>query len=164
MRNAMLFLSLLTLIIDTAAYAEPEFYGVGDRLPEIVLRDQHDHEDAVDASTRILLFSRDMDGGKLLQSALEGTDAEVLAEQDAVYLSDISGMPSLIARLFAVPSMRKRPYSMLLDRSGEATERIPDVEEKATVIFLKDLRIERIEHVDSADGVRALIGLDPIPD
>jgi hypothetical protein len=73
-------------------------------------------------------------------------------------------MPKLVARLFAVPSMRRRPYPMLLDRTGEATARLPDVEEQATLLFLDELRIERIEHVDSADGVRALLGLEPLPD
>ena len=49
---------------------------------------------------------------------------------------------------------------MLLDRTGEATARIPDVEEKATLLFLDELRIERIEHVESVDAVRMLLGLE----
>lgn len=135
-------------------------YAVGDTLAEIRLEDQHEEERAVDASTRLVLFSRDMDGGELLRDALEDTEEGFLEARNAVYLSDISGMPKLVARLFALPSMRRRPYPMLLDRTGEATARIPDVEEKATLLFLDELRIERIEHVESVDAVRMLLGLE----
>jgi hypothetical protein len=101
-----------------------------------------------------------MAGGKLLQEALADAQEGFLESRNAVYISDISAMPSLIARMFAIPKMRKRPYPMLLDRSGDATRRIPDVEEKATLIFLDRLTIERVEHVESADAVRTLLGLD----
>lgn len=156
-------LSLLLCLVSDASLAQVEVYSVGDRISEIALEDQHGEARAVDASTRIILFSRDMDGGKLLQKALAETAEGLLAEKNAVYLSDISGMPSLVARMFALPSMRKRPYPMLLDRTGESTRRLPDVEEQATVIFLEDLRIERVEHTDRASGVRALLGLDLSP-
>ena len=45
-------------------------------------------------------------------------------------------MPALVARMFVIPTMRKRPYSMLLNRSGGVTQRVSDVKERATVIFL----------------------------
>ena len=163
MRTDALLLFILFCFMSATAQAQSEPYRVGDALAEISLQDQHQKDGAVDASTRILLFSRDMDGGKLLEEAFADTDEGFLAGDNAVYVSDISGMPSLVARLFAIPSMRKRPYAMLLDRSGDATQRIPDVDERATVIFLKSLTIERVEHVDSANGVRALLGLPPLP-
>ena len=164
MRIDAVLLFILCCLMSATAQAQSEpYYGVGDVIPKISLQDQHEKDGVVDVSTRILLFSRDMDGGKLLEEALADIDEGFLAGKKAVYVSDISGMPSLIARLFAIPSMRKRSYPMLLDRSGNATQRIPDVDERATVIFLKSLTVERIEHVDSANGVRALLGLLPLP-
>ena len=163
MRIDVVLLFILFCLMSATAQAQSEPYRVGDTIAEISLQDQHEKDAVVDASTGILLFSRDMDGGKLLEEALADIDEGFLAGDNAVYVSDISGMPSLVARLFAIPSMRKRPYAMLLDRSGDATQRIPDVDERATVIFLKSLTIERVEHVDSANGVRALLGLPPLP-
>ena len=160
MRINVLVFSVVLCLSSAVAQAESDFFGVGDRLPEISLQDQYDEDGAVDSSTRILLFSRDMDGGKLLEEALADSTKGFLATANVIYVSDISGMPSLIARLFALPKMRKRPYPMLLDRSGDATQRLPDVAGKATVIFLRELRIERVEHVDSASGVQELIGLE----
>lgn len=134
-------------------------YAVGDRLTGFTLENQHDEAGRVDASTKVVLFSRDMDGGKLIKEALEDVPQEELDDRGAVYVSDISGMPRLVARLFAVPSMRKRPYAMLLDREGEVTARLPDVEGEATLIFLSDLEIDRVEHASSAGAVRDALGM-----
>ena len=64
----------------------------------------------------------------------------------------------LVRRLFAKPSMRRRPYPMLLDEKGDATAEIPSEEDRATLLFLDDLRIMRIEHLDSAAAVRSALG------
>jgi hypothetical protein len=164
MRANGLLLCILIYLVAGTVQAQSEPYVVGDRIPQFSLQDQHQKDFAVDASARILLFSRDMDGGRLLEEALADTDQEFLSGANAIYVSDISGMPALIARMFAIPSMRKRTYSMLLDRSGDVPQRIPDVEERATVSFLNSLQVERIEHVDSANAVRSLLELDPLSD
>ena len=156
-RSIVAILAMTTALV---ALADTQPFGARDRLPPISLEDQHDQTRAIGPSTRIILFSRDMDGGKLLRTALEGAPEGHLASRNVVYVSDISGMPSLVATMFAVPSMRGRPYPMLLDRTGEATARLPDVEGKATLIFLSDLEIERVEHADDAEEVRVLLGLE----
>jgi len=61
-------------------------------------------------------------------------------------------MPRLVAKLFALPSMRRRPYPMLLDRDGQTTARLPDVAGTVTVISLERLKITRVEQLtDSAE-------------
>jgi hypothetical protein len=161
LRTLAVILALLSFLTGGAGLAETQPFGPGDRIDEFELLDQHDEARRVDLSTQIVLFSRDMDGGKLLRESLVETKKGLLDEKAAAYVADISGMPSLVARMFALPSMRKRPYPILLDRTGDVTQRLPDVEGEATLIFLDALRIERVEHVDSAQGVRLLLGLEP---
>jgi hypothetical protein len=144
---------ILGLLLMTGL-AQADFLAVGSRLEPFSLQDQHAVEQTVDEKTRLILFSRDMEGGKLLKEALSEVEAETLALRGAVYVADISGMPKLVARLFALPSMRKRPYPMLLDRDGSTTASLPDVEGSATLIFLEQLEIVRIEHVETAEDVR----------
>ncbi len=152
--------ALATLLLSTIAWAEDAPpYIVGDVIDAIALEDQHGDPGAVDASTRVVLFSRDMDGGDLLKEALADVSADTLADRGAVYVSDISGMPAFVARMMAVPAMRRRPYDMLLDREGDVTARLPDTEGQATLIHLDGLRIDRIEHASDADGVLAGLGL-----
>ena len=60
--------------------------------------------------------------------------------------------------MFAVPRMRDRPYSMWLDRDGNATARLPDEEGKATLIFCRDREITRVEHLATPEAVQRALG------
>ncbi len=156
--RSLLPLALALLLHAAAANAEP--YAVGDTLAGFSLEDQFGRAHRLDAEVAVLVFSRDMDGGALIKDALSDRDAADLQRLRAVYIADISGMPSLIARLFALPRMRNRAYPMLLDRDGAATRGLPDIEKHATLIFLDALRVVRIEHYDTAEALdRALAEL-----
>jgi hypothetical protein len=150
-------ISILVLAVASAAGAEP--YAVGDRIEPFTLEDQYGESHALDESVAIILFSRDMDGGDLLKAALEDVPEGFLTGMNAVYVSDISGMPGLIARLFAIPSMRKRPYALWLDRDGVATALFPDEEGKATFVYLSGLEITRIAYLETSQEIRSQLGL-----
>ena len=75
---ALLFLAAPTRAEDTPPYV------VGDLIDAIALEDQHGDPGAVDASTRVVLFSRDMDGGDLLQEALAEASADTRAARGAL--------------------------------------------------------------------------------
>jgi hypothetical protein len=146
-----------------AAPADAEPIAVGDRLEPFALEDQHGTEHRIDASVAVILFSRDMKGGDVLEQALAATTAELLSERHALYVADISGMPRLVARLFAIPSMRRRAYPMLLDRDGSMTSRLPSVDGQATLIFSRSLEITRVLHLDTPEAVRRELGLPEAP-
>ncbi len=150
-------LSVGLLLLAGAAAAEP--LAVGDRIEPFTLEDQHGDAHSLDTDVKVLLFSRDMDGGDLLKDALAEVGPDFLTEKHAVYLSDISGMPGLVARMFAIPSMRNRAYPMWLDRDGQTTARLPDEEGKATLVFCHDLEITRIEHHPTASEIRNALGI-----
>ena len=145
-------LALAAMVLANAAFAEP--YVVGDRIDPFTLEDQHGKSHTVDASAKVILFSRDMDGGDVLKEGLADVDPEYLTGRSAVYVADIAAMPRLVARMFAIPAMRERPYAMLLDRDGKGTARLPAVEGQATLLFLDQLVALRIVHVAEAPAVR----------
>jgi len=153
----LLFLALGALAAAAAAAEEP--YAVGERIAPFELEDQFGDAGAVDESVRFLLFSRDMEGGKILRSAVEGQTRETLARLGAVYVADIHRMPGLIARIFAIPRMRRRGYPMLLDREGAITQRLPDREGQATVLELDHLTLVAVHHFAAPDALRAQLGL-----
>jgi hypothetical protein len=149
------FSATFVIFLAGAAHAEPLAPGM--RLPEIRLADQHDVEGSIGGDIRVILFTRDMDAGGFVKEALAEKGDEVLAAAGAVYVSDISGMPRVIAKLFAVPSMRKRPYRMFLDRDGKTTADFPSQEGKVTLLHVENGEIRSIECVESAEQVRALL-------
>jgi hypothetical protein len=145
-------LAVSALLMPAAAFAQP--YVVGDAVETFTLEDQHGESRSVDASVKVILFSRDMEGGDVLKQGLAGVAPDYLSGKNAVYVADISRMPGLIASMFAIPAMRDRPYSMLLDRDGKTTARLPDAEGKATLIFLDQLSVKRIVNVTEAPAVQ----------
>jgi hypothetical protein len=143
------------LVVVGAAAAEP--LGPGMPLPSLNLADQHDVPVAVDVNTRLVIFARDMDAAEIVEEALATDGAALLAGAGAVFVSDIHRMPSLITRMFALPSMRKRPYRMALDREGTATADLPAREERVSLIRVDQLKIEKIDFVGDAAQLRAAL-------
>ena len=138
---------------------------VPDRLEAFELPDQHGAPRRVDEAVRVLLLSRDMDGGAVVRGALETKGEQAggfLAARGAAYVADVSRMPGIVRSLFALPRMRSRPYPVLLDTTGDVTRSLPSEEGRATVIRLDGLRPVRVEFVDSTEEL--LAELDPAPD
>jgi len=128
--------------------------GPGDRLPPFAIEDQRGNEHTVDARVRAVLFAQDMTGGDILEAALADSGALRLAEADAVYVANVSGMPAIIRRLFALPSLRRRGYPVLLDTDGQLTRGLPGADGKATLIQLRELEIVDVTHYDAGDALR----------
>ncbi|OWJ94164.1 FAD/FMN-containing dehydrogenase [Pseudomonas sp. A46] len=97
----------------------------GERLAPWTLLDQYDQAYSLNDDLKVLLVARDMDGGKLVNAALEGLPKDYLESRHAVFVADISRMPSVISSLFAVPAMRDYNYRVLLDRDARVTHRYP---------------------------------------
>jgi hypothetical protein len=145
---------LLALLLAAPAEASAEPWAEGRRLEPIALPDQHGEPRTIDAPVRAVLFSRDMEGGGVLKDALGETGAGLLERSGAVYVADVSRMPALVRRLFALPSLRRRGYPILLDADGAATAEFPSQPKRGTLVMLEDLRVERIRHFESAEALR----------
>jgi hypothetical protein len=152
--------ALLALLLALPAAAQGPTI-VPDRLAGFELPDQHGVSHRVDAAVRVLLLSRDMDGGAVVRGALEAKGAEAgafLAGLGAVYVADVSRMPGIVRRLFALPRMRSRPYPVLLDTTGEATAALPAEPGRASVLWLEDLRPVRVETFGAPEALLAALG------
>jgi hypothetical protein len=147
----------LALLIPIAAPVRAEPYAVGATLEPLELADQHGQLRRVDATRRALLFTRDMDAGEVLKQALASEGPAQLDGAGAVYVADVSGMPALVLRIFALRKMRERPYPMLLDRDGESSARLPAQPGKVTLLVLDALRIAEIRYPGTSDEVRAAL-------
>lgn len=155
MRRRIGFAVVILVFAAIAAQAEPLRPGM--TMPEIRLTDQHDVEATIGANVRYVLVTRDMDSGNLVKEALAENGGATLESARAVYVSDISRMPGVITKLFALPAMRKRGYPVLLDHDGKATADIPNEEGKITVLELAGAAIARIHYVSTIEGLRALL-------
>lgn len=122
------------------------------------LLDQNDVPHKIDASVRVIFFAREMEGGAVIQALLDQEGPGYLGKHRALYVADISGMPSLIAKLVAIPKMREeRPYPTLLDRDGATTAPFPSEEGRVTIMGLDKLRVTAIHYRGSVAGLREAV-------
>jgi hypothetical protein len=146
-------------LVVQAAPLEP-----GSPMPLITLEDQHGKPVRVDAGTRRLLFSAERAVNDMVSKVLLAQPAGVLERQETVYLADISGMPAVITRLFALPKMRDLPFSIGLAREPAQVALVADLPRQpgaATVLRFADGKLVDIHLARNESQLRAALGLDP---
>ncbi|WP_322520578.1 hypothetical protein SR882_07195 [Guyparkeria halophila] len=90
---------------------------IGDPFPRWELTDQHDQTHRLPGdTTQAIVFSSSKQADETLSPVLESVVGDRLISGEVIYLSDISRMPGLISRLFALPSLRDRDYPVVLIR------------------------------------------------
>ncbi len=157
-RNALLAAAAL---LGTAAWpvlADEARLGVGATLPPLSVNDQFDRPVSIDAGTRVLLFAADKAAGDIATEVLR-PHPEVLAQQRLVYLADISGMPAVITRMFALPKMRELPFPVGLVRDAAVTEALPRQAGALTWIALDQGTVRSVESLPDAAALRSRLGL-----
>lgn len=157
------FLSALLLLGACASDPPPpEPLAVGSMLERSTLYDQNEKPHTIDESVRVIVFAREMEGGKVIRSVLDNDGPQFLTRHRALYIADISGMPSLIASMIAIPKMQdERAYPTLLDRDGSATAAFPSEVGRVTVLLLQELKVVGVEYRGSEGGVRDAVKKHP---
>jgi hypothetical protein len=147
--------------VDRARRATPppvESLKVGDTLTKVMLLDQNEETHHLDHSVEFVFFAREMEGGAVIRALLEQEGPEYLQNNKALYIADISGMPTLIANMIAIPKMQEeRPYPTLLDRDGTATAAFPSEEGRVTVMALDRLRVKGVRYRGTIDGIKEAV-------
>lgn len=146
---------LSTLMLSATVSAAP------DSMQNLLLRDQHETPVKVSANIRYVIFAHDMSGKDLVKEMLEEKPADYLDTHDALFVADVSGMPRIIARMFAYPSMRKLPYRMLLDEVGNRTADWERRDSAVTLYRVDNFRVTGFEFIDSVAALEAAINTPP---
>ena len=149
MKSTYRYLSLLALFATTVLQAELQ---PGDTLPAFTVQDQHEVEYTLADDVRYVIVSFDMSSGKSTNKFLEKKGQEYLGVNNAVFLSNIHGMP-WVGRKFALPKMRKYPHRILLADSETLLADYPQEADRITVFKLdSDHKIVSINFWDPESG------------
>ena len=155
----MKFFAVLLLALSATCAQAVE---VGERLAPWTLLDQFDQPYSLDDELQVLLVARSMAGAKLLAAALDQQPKGYLESRKAVFLADISRMPSVIATAFAVPAMRDYNYRVMLDRSARIAPRYPVENDAVLWLQLQQGRVQTQQAFTQASALRdALEALAP---
>jgi len=146
-RKLLIAFLLLSLLAGTAVVAAD--LQVGDVLPGLSLPDQHGEVMDLGPGTQQVLFAADKVASDLLNDFLQQQPDDFLDRHGAVYVADISSMPAIITRLFALPKMRERPYRIMLAESAEVVSFLPRQPHAVTAIRLRNERVASIDYLST---------------
>lgn len=123
---------------------------VGESFPKLTLVDQFDTKTEIQTTgTTTLILSFEKDVSSEIKSYLDTKEKDFLRLNHVMYISDISGMPSLITSWFAIPKMKKFTFKVSLILDEEEAKVIDRKEGEVTVITLKNNTITSIEFVEA---------------
>ena len=148
-----LLLSAATLLAQAA--------NVGDTLTPWTLNDQFDQPYTLNQNTRILLVARDMKAAQMVKAAIEDQPKGYLEARHAVFLADVHGMPSLIAKLFAIPSMKGYKYRVVLDRDGKIADQYPGDKKQILMLQLDNGKLVSQQAFTTATALREALDNAP---
>jgi len=115
------------------------------QVTPVVFEDQWEAKHELNAQTQWLVVSQNMDSGDIVKSAFNALEMKSLSKYKMIYVADISAMPSLISKFFALPKMRDFAFPIALIREDDQLKnmKLPlEAPEKVTVIALNNLNID----------------------
>lgn len=140
--------------------------AAGSAMPALSLNDQHDKPAPVSPQTRWVVFTSEKPVSDMVSAVLATEPAGVADRLRLVYVADISGMPALVTRMFALPKLRELPFPIALVRDAAQVTQVADIPRvtgAATVLRLDNGRVAQLATIRLADELRTLLGLPAKP-
>ncbi len=141
---AMLF-GLCCLMSSLESVHAADVVKTGDAIPSLSLTNQHDQAVTIPTDTQRLVLAADNGGSGLLTSFLDTQPPTWLADHHTVYLADIHKMPSFVAKMFALPSLREKKYSIALGREEADLAMFPRQKGCVTLLPVVESKVGEIE-------------------
>lgn len=104
-------------------------------------KDQWGQPAKLDNSVKWLIFSHHKDGNLWVRETLNELEIKNLSERHWLYVADISGMPSLITKIFALPKMKKYAFPIALSYDEANTAGWPEQVDTVSVYKLDNLKV-----------------------
>lgn len=157
---------MCALVLSLPWVAEAAPLTEGSAMPTLSMNDQHDKPAAVSTQTHWVVFTAEKPVSDMVSAVLAAEPAGVADRLRLVVVADISGMPALVTRMFALPKLRELPFPIALVREAAQVTQvadIPRVKGAATVLRLDNGRVAQVATVRLADELRSLLGLPAKP-
>jgi len=109
---------------------------IGKELKEYTFTDQFDKKHSLSNNTKKVIFVFTKPTGHLVKSYLLQQDKNYLTKRDIDFIADVSGMPSIIFKMFALPDFKKSNYTVLLIKDKEKSATFRDEKHKDSVMII----------------------------
>ncbi|MEA1954806.1 MAG: hypothetical protein U9O24_10495 [Campylobacterota bacterium] len=128
------------LLLTQVLFAELK---VGEKFPNVVLNDQFDKKATINTKDKIVIMTFEKSTAHAVTEYLEKKPGKFISKHKVKYIADVSSVPSLLFPVFALPKMKKYPFSVLLIRD-DFGKIFNQKEEKVTLYKIVNKKIEEI--------------------
>lgn len=140
----------IVLLIVFATLLFSNSFELNKNINSFSLVDQFDRVHTIHSDIKTILVSFEKGTGADVNKFLAGKNPDFLQKNNAVFIANISGMPSFITKMFALPKMKKYKHSILLIYD-ESDKRFLQKEEKTTLYRLENGVIKNISYIEEKD-------------
>lgn len=155
----LLFVVLMASVPAHAGMAE-----VGKPFPAYTLQDQFGHTNTLSPSTRFVVVASEKGISEKLNEWLKPKEPGYLAAHKTEYVSDIEPMPGIITRMFALPKMKKYPFTLLLATEKSFAQTYPHQKGKIALFVLDEQQVlSEIRFLDAPADVEAVLAAGSAP-
>jgi hypothetical protein len=116
---------------------------IGQKFPFDSFENQHGKALVITNDTKKLIVAFTKKQGEVVKEFLAKNKA-YLKDNDAVYLTDVSSVPSFVMSMFMLPKFKEYEYEMGLIKDEVKAQTIPVNGEQLTIIELNDFIITSI--------------------
>jgi hypothetical protein len=103
----------------------------------------------IPSNIRTIVVSYEKYTGKLVNNYLDSKNPTYLDKLNAVFIADISEMPSIVITLFALPKIRKYKHTVYLHYLDEFAKYIPAKDKKITIIKIQNQKVKSISYAST---------------
>jgi uncharacterized protein YxeA len=111
----------------------------------------------IPSNVRTIVVSYEKYTGKLVNNYLDSKNPTYLDKLNAVFIADISEMPSIVITLFALPKIRKYKHTVYLHYSDEFAKYIPAKDKKITIIKIKNQKVKSISYIGTKSELKNIL-------
>ena len=120
------------------------------------LPDQFDKKYTLSDKTETIIFSFAKTTGHTVKDFLSKESKDYLPSRNAMFIADISPMPTVIRNTFALPDLKKSSFSVLLIYDKSIASQIKDdtKADKIAVVRLKNRTIVDVQYIETQEELQ----------
>ena len=146
-------LSGSALLAACVPHKQTGYLEIGNRLDFRQLVSQHGAPFGDLSKVHLVVYADSMAGNRMVHRVFTEFSTACFDSGSVAFVGDVSGMPSFVTRLAAVPLMQSYTYPVWLDYDGSATQNIPVLEDQVSLITVEDGRMVSIGYAHTDEGI-----------
>ena len=132
---------------------------IGSAMKIFTLKDQFDKKHKLSLTTKKLIFVATKATGHLTKGYLNKKPLDYLTKRDILFVADVSKMPSIIYKMFALPDLQKHKYPILIIEDEEIGKAYKSQKnfDKVMIVTLDNLVAKSVQYVTNEADLKKAI-------